>query len=88
VRSALAGLRHTQAELDSLAQEFLMQELAVMTPPQRARYLELLPLDPWRSGRPAGREGPGGREGPEGPGDLDGGDGGPGGERGHRRRGE
>ncbi len=88
VRSALVGLRHAQAELDSLTQEFLMQEFSVMTPPQRARYLELLPLDPWRSGRPGGPGGPGGQRGPEGPGDLDGGDGGPGGERGHRRRGE
>jgi Spy/CpxP family protein refolding chaperone len=63
VRGALAGLRRAQADLDSLTQEFLMQELALMTAPQRARYLELLPLDPWRSGRP---DGPGGRDGESG----------------------
>ena len=63
VRGALAGLRRAQAELDSLTQEFLMQELALMTPPQRARYLELLPLDPWRSSRSVGPDGPGGHDG-------------------------
>lgn len=66
IRSALAGLRRAQAELDSLTQEFLMQEFAVMTAPQRARYLELLPLDPWRSGRSGGPGGPGDRAGEPG----------------------
>lgn len=60
VRGALAGLRHAQADLDSLTQEFLMQELALMDPAQRERYLELLPLDPWRTGHAGG---PGLREG-------------------------
>jgi Spy/CpxP family protein refolding chaperone len=63
IRGALAGLRRAQAEMDSLTQEFLMQEFAVLTAPQRTRYLELLPLDPWRSGRPGG---PGGRDGAPG----------------------
>lgn len=66
IRSALAGLRRAQADLDSLTQEFLMQEFAVMSAPQRARYLELLPLDPWRSGRPGGPGGPGDRAGAPG----------------------
>ncbi len=66
IRSALAGLRRAQADLDSLTQEFLMQEFAVMSAPQRARYLELLPLDPWRSGRPGGPGGPGDRPGAPG----------------------
>jgi Spy/CpxP family protein refolding chaperone len=66
IRSALAGLRRAQAGLDSLTQEFLMQEFAVMTAPQRARYLELLPLDPWRSGRSGGHGGPGDRAGEPG----------------------
>lgn len=88
VRSALAGLRHAQAELDSLTQEFLLQEFAVMTPPQRARYLELLPLEPWRTVRSGGVGGPGGQRGPEGPGDQNDGDGGPGGAGRHRHRGE
>jgi len=69
IRGALAGLRHAQGELDSLTQEFLLQEFTVLNPEQRARYLELLPLDPWRSGRsggPGGPGGPGGREGPSG----------------------
>lgn len=54
VRAALRDLRRTQADLDSLTQEFLLQECAVMSAEQRARYLELLPLDPWRSPRPDG----------------------------------
>lgn len=66
VREALRGLRRAQADLDSLTQEFLLQECAVMNEGQRARYLELLPLDPWRSARP---DGPGG---PDGPGEPDG----------------
>jgi len=66
VRGALAGLRRAQADLDSLTQEFLMQELALMTAPQRARYLELLPLDPWRSGRSGGPTGPGDHDGDPG----------------------
>ncbi len=63
VRAALAGVRHAQADLDSLTQEFLLQEFDVLTPSQRARYLEILPLEPWRSGRP----GPGGGDGPGDP---------------------
>lgn len=67
VRAALRDLRLAQAGLDSLAQEFLLQEFGVLTPSQRARYLEILPLDPWRSPRTGGR---GGLEGgPDEPGD-------------------
>lgn len=72
VRAALRDLRLAQAGLDSLAQEFLMQEFSVLDPGQRARYLEMLPLDPWRSPRGGGRggpDGPGGGNGPDDPGD-------------------
>lgn len=64
LRGALAGLRHAQADLDSLSQEFVMQELAVMTPAQRDRYLEMLPLELRHGGRSGGtgpREGGPGR---------------------------
>jgi Spy/CpxP family protein refolding chaperone len=61
-RTALAAVRHAQADLDSLTQEFLLQEFDVLTPAQRARYVELLPMEPWRSGR----SGPGGGDGPAG----------------------
>ena len=54
VRGALAGLRNAQADLDSLTQEFVMQELAIMTPAQRDRYLEMLPLELLPGGRPGG----------------------------------
>jgi Spy/CpxP family protein refolding chaperone len=54
VREALRGLRRAQAELDSLAQEFLLEEFAVLTPEQRARYARLLPLEPWRGDGPGG----------------------------------
>lgn len=63
IRMALADVRHAQTDLDSLAQEFLLQEFDVLTPAQRTRYVELLPLEPWRGG---GRPGPDG-DGPEGP---------------------
>ena len=60
VRAALIGLRRAQADLDSLTQEFLLQEFTVMDGSQRERYLELLPLDPWRGSGPGGhRTGPG-----------------------------
>lgn len=62
VREALRALRRAQADLDSLAQEFLLQEFAVLTPEQRGRYARLLPLDPWRGDGPRGPGGPG--EGP------------------------
>lgn len=62
VRGALRELRRAQAELDSLAQEFLLQEFAVLTPEQRGRYARLLPLEPWRGDGPRGPGAPG--EGP------------------------
>lgn len=62
VRAALRDLRRAQADLDSLAQEFLMQEFAVLTPQQREHYARILPLDPWRAPRADGPHGPG--EGP------------------------
>ena len=63
VRTALAALRGAQADLDSLTQEFLLQECDLLTPAQRTRYLELLPLEPWRGGRPVGP--PGGPDEPD-----------------------
>ncbi len=71
IRAALANVRHAQADLDSLTQEFLLQEFDVMTPAQRMRYVELLPLEPWRADHPGpgGDDGPDGRRGgPDGPG--------------------
>jgi Spy/CpxP family protein refolding chaperone len=70
VRAALASLRRAQADLDSLTQEFLLQECGLLTPAQRTRYLELLPLEPWRGGRPSGP--PDGPDGPEAPDDRPG----------------
>lgn len=68
-RDALRRARVAQAGLDSLVQEFLMQELALMNPQQRARYVEILPLDPWRGPRPGGS----GHDGDPGPGPRRGG---------------
>ncbi|MBK8165231.1 MAG: periplasmic heavy metal sensor [bacterium] len=62
VRVALRDLRRAQADLDSLAQEFLLQEFAVLTPEQREHYARILPLDPWRGPGADGPRGPG--EGP------------------------
>lgn len=68
VRDALRSLRRAQADLDSLTQEFLMEEFAVLTPAQRARYVEILPMDPWRGPRGDGPRHPGGPgEGPRHP---------------------
>jgi len=61
-RQAMLDVRARQAAMDSLAGEFMLQELEILRPDQRARYLELLPLDhgpghgraPWR---PRGRRG-------------------------------
>lgn len=62
VRLAMAGMGRRQAELDSLAAETLLQELAVLDPAQRAQYLDFLPPEgghePGRGRR--GRERPGG----------------------------
>lgn len=59
VRDALRDLRRAQADLDSLAQEFLLQEFAVLTPAQRVRYADILPMDPGRGPRADGPRGPG-----------------------------
>jgi Spy/CpxP family protein refolding chaperone len=54
-----------QAELDSLVVETMLQELAILHPEQRERYLEMLPWEPLGQGRRgAGRGGaPRAREG-------------------------
>lgn len=65
VRSAIADLSRRQASLDSLAAEALLQEMQILEPDQRIRYLRMLPLQ----GRPLGpggrRGGPGGNAGEE-----------------------
>lgn len=60
VRAAMAEMARRQAEMDSLAAETLLNELAVLDPDQRDRYLDFLPAG---GARRAGR-GHGGREQP------------------------
>ena len=54
IRRAIAELGREQAVLDSLVAETVLQEMEVLTPDQRARYLEMLSF---------GMDGPGGRRG-------------------------
>lgn len=58
VRRAISELGHRQAVLDSLITETLLQEMEILTPEQRARYLQILPvLKGSVSGRGPGRGG-------------------------------
>jgi Spy/CpxP family protein refolding chaperone len=61
VRRAITELGREQAVLDSLVAETVLQEMAVLDPEQRARYLEIMAfeLEGARGGR--GRGGPGRR---------------------------
>ena len=59
VRAAIADLSRRQASLDSLAAEALLQEMQILEPNQRIRYLRMLPLQGGAMG-PGGRRGPGG----------------------------
>ena len=56
-RAAIAELGQQQAVLDSLVAETVLQEMAVLEPAQRGRYLELLPLERGERGGPGGRGG-------------------------------
>lgn len=58
IRAAIADLGQEQAVLDSLVAETMLQEMEVLEPEQRVRYLELLSF---RGGGAGHRRGPGGR---------------------------
>ena len=61
IHAAIADLGQEQAVLDSLVAETMLQEMEVLEPDQRARYLELLSF---RRGGAGHRRGPGGRGAP------------------------
>jgi Spy/CpxP family protein refolding chaperone len=57
IRRAIAELGREQAVLDSLVAETVLQEMSILDPDQRRRYLEMLPFE--KDGR-VGRRGRGG----------------------------
>lgn len=59
VRAAIADLSRRQTALDSLATEALLQEIQILEPNQRERYLRMLPLQGGRPMAGGGRRGPG-----------------------------
>jgi Spy/CpxP family protein refolding chaperone len=59
IRAAIAELGQEQAVLDSLVAETVLQEMAVLDPDQRGRYLEMLSFDKQGHGRARGRGGRG-----------------------------
>lgn len=59
IRAAIAELGQEQAVLDSLVAETVLQEMAVLTPDQRAGYLEMLSFEKPGYGRARGRGGRG-----------------------------
>ena len=62
VRAAMVAIGRRQAEMDSLAAETFLQELEVLDPAQRERYLDFLPEDGHRGPGPGpgrGRRGGG-----------------------------
>jgi Spy/CpxP family protein refolding chaperone len=61
IRSAIAELGQEQAVLDSLVAETVLQEMAVLRPDQRGRYLEILSFEKQGPDRRRGRGGRGGR---------------------------
>ena len=63
VRAAHSELGRRQAELDSLVAEIIMEDLEILTPDQRERYLRMHPFGGGGSGRGTHREG----RGPERP---------------------
>jgi Spy/CpxP family protein refolding chaperone len=61
IRAAIAELGQEQAVLDSLVAETVLQEMAVLDPDQRGRYLEVLSFEKQGYGRTRGRGGRGSR---------------------------
>ena len=61
IRAAIAELGQEQAVLDSLVAETVLQEMAVLDPDQRGRYLEVLSFEKQGYGRNRGRGGRGSR---------------------------
>ena len=61
IRGAIRELGQEQAVLDSLVAETVLQEMAVLDPDQRARYLEMLSFEKNRRGGLRGRGAPGQR---------------------------
>ena len=61
IRGAIADLGRQQAVLDSLVAETVLQEMDVLEPGQRARYLEMLSFDKGAGGPRRGRGGRGAR---------------------------
>lgn len=59
IRQAIAELGREQAVLDSLVAETMLQEMEVLDPEQRVRYLELLSFEKGGRGRMQGRGGRG-----------------------------
>lgn len=55
IRGAIRELGQEQAVLDSLVAETVLQEMAVLNPDQRARYLEILSFEKNRRGGMGGR---------------------------------
>ena len=55
IRGAIRELGQEQAVLDSLVAETVLQEMAVLDPDQRARYLEILSFEKNRRGGMRGR---------------------------------
>ena len=61
IRRAIAELGQEQAVLDSLVAETVLQEMDVLEPGQRSRYLEMLSFDKGGAGPRRGRGGRGAR---------------------------
>lgn len=61
IRRAIAELGQEQAVLDSLVAETVLQEMAVLSPEQRAGYLEMLSFELDGRGGRRGKGGPGHR---------------------------
>lgn len=59
IRTAIAELGQEQAVLDSLVAETVLQEMSVLDPDQRGRYLEMLSLEKEGPGRMRGHGGRG-----------------------------
>jgi Spy/CpxP family protein refolding chaperone len=60
IRATITELGQEQAVLDSLVAETMLQEMAVLEPHQRERYLEMFPFEREGRGQRHGRPGRGG----------------------------